>query len=49
MSFVCCVYIVAKGGARWLDPPRTWTLGPPIYNALHLTHSIYVNKNIDLF
>jgi len=36
----------ALGG---LEPPRTWTLGPPIYNILLLTHSIYVNKNIDYF
>jgi len=28
---------------------RDWTLGPQVYNALHLTHNIYVNKNIDLF
>jgi len=35
----------ALGG--WL--PRAWTLGPQLYNTLHLTHSIYVNKNIDLF
>jgi len=33
----------ALGG--W-GPPRTWTLGPPIYNTLHLIHSrpIHVNK-----
>jgi len=41
-----------RAGARWLGawgPRRGWKLGPPIYNTLHLTHSIYVNKSIDLF
>jgi len=35
---------------QWLGlPPGAWTLEPQVYNTLHLTHSIYVNKNIDLF
>jgi len=37
-----------RADARWLAPPRAWTLGPQLYNTLHLTHSTYANKNIDL-
>ena len=29
---------------RWLGAPRAWTLGPPIYNTLHLKHSIYCKQ-----
>jgi len=41
--------VTPKAGSRWLGGPRTWTLGPQLYNTLHLIHSIHVNKNIDLF
>jgi len=36
-------------GARWLGAPSSLDFGAPIYNTLHLTHSIYVNKNINIF
>ena len=44
-----CEVLLAPGPALggW-GAPRTWKLGPQLYNTLHLTHSTYVNKNIDL-
>jgi len=29
--------------------PMATSLRPPIYNILHVTHNIYISKNIDLF
>ena len=50
LTITVSVLLVSRAGAKSLGPPpRTWTLGPPIYNTLHLTHTSYINKNIDLF
>jgi len=29
--------------------PLGWTLGPSLYNILHLIRNIYINRDVDLF
>ena len=41
--------VTNRAGARWLGLPQAWTLVSPVSNILHLTHNIYINKNVDLF
>jgi len=38
----------SSAGARWFGARQGWTL-TSLYNILHLTHNIIINRNVDLF